>query len=402
MPAFDYRAAKPDGELVHGRMEARSQDELVQRLQADGKIFISATSGEQLQARASKLGDWRASRFDAELFTFELAALLQSGLTLPRALELLADLSESKATAQAVGSLNESVRGGTSFAAALEALEHPLPPFYIGLVKAGEAAGHLDKTLQELATHLQRSRVLRDTLVSALIYPVILLCVALCTLVLMLTVVVPRFAALFADAGEKLPLPTQAVLLMGDFLLHKGWVIVLVIAGGALLVRYMLRFKEKRLLIHKAILSIPLAGSLASRLATARFARTLSTLINSGVPLAGALPYCTDVVSNEAVSQAVTELAREVRAGESLAGAMARADVFPELAHNLVKVGEETGALQSMLEHVATLYESEVERSLKRAVTLVEPAIIVIIGGLVGGMIYSIISAVLAVNEIVL
>ena len=402
MPAFDYRAAKPDGELVHGRMEARSQDELVRRLQADSKIFISARSAEQMQARPSKLGDWRASKFNAELFTFELAALLQAGVALSRALELLANLSESRATAQAVGSLNEAVRGGASFAAALEALDRPLPPFYIGLVKAGEAGGHLDETLQQLATHLQRSRVLRETLVSALIYPIILLFVALSTLVLMLTAVVPRFAALFADAGEKLPLPTQAVLFLGDFLLHSGWVIALVIACVVLLVRYMLRVRDKRLVIHKAILSIPLAGSLASRLATARFARSLSTLINSGVPVAVALPYCTAVVANEAVSQAVEELAREVRAGESLAGAMERAGVFPELAYSLVRVGEETGALQPMLEHVATLYEAEVERSLTRAVTFVEPAIIVIIGGLVGGMIYSIISAVLAVNEIVL
>ena len=402
MPAFDYRAAKPDGEVVHGRLEASSQDELVQRLQADGKIFISARSVDKALNRPSKLGDWRGSKFNVELFTFELAALLKAGVTLSRALELLANLSGSRATAQVVTKLNEAVRGGASFSAALEVLDQPLPPFYIGLVKAGEAGGKLDQTLQELATYLQRSRVLREKLVSALIYPLMLLIVALSTLVLMLTVVVPRFAALFADAGETLPLPTQAVLFIGDFLLQSGWVIALMFGFAALLVRHMLSSRENRLVVHRAILHLPLVGSLASRLATARFARALSTLINSGIPVARALPYCTAVVANEAFSQAVTELAREVRAGESLSGAMARAGVFPELAHNLLKVGEETGALQSMLEHVATLYESEVERLLTRAVTLVEPAIIVIIGGLVGGMIYSIISAVLAVNEIVL
>jgi general secretion pathway protein F len=400
MTSFDYRAAKLDGELVHGRMDVASQDELVQRLQSSGHIFISASPAKERPQQNRNI--FRRSQFDIELFTFELAALMQAELTLPRALELLARVAETPIAAEIVNDLEEAVRGGASFADALEAKSSIFGSLYIAMMRAGEASGQLSKALQQLAKHLERSRQLRETLTSALIYPSILLVVALATLVLMLTIVVPRFAELFADAGQTLPLATRLVVAIGEFLSNYGWLICVVTAGAALLARKALTSPKRLRVLHKGILSLPLVGPIATRVAVARFARTLATLIDSGDPVPKALPYCVNVVGNAALAYAVEEVARAVRSGESLADAMSKVGVFPVLAQNLVKVGEETGSLPRMLGHVADLYENEVKRTVTRAVTYAEPAIIVMIGGLVGAMIYSIISAVLAVNEVVL
>ena len=402
MARFRYKAASASGEVLEGEIEALSQEAVVRRLQSQGHIPIAA---EEVGARSatSLLPQWRRRRVrgqDVAIFTTELASLLESGLALDRALDLLATLSEGAPIGGVVARLQADVRRGLDLSEALQRYPDVFSPFYLNMVRAGEASGALELALSRLAEFLERSRELRETVVSALIYPAIVVAFAAVSIAVILGFVIPRISALFTDAGQALPWMTQLVVAAGAFV-HDWWW-ALVIGSGALYAycRRRLRDPAERAQWDRRMLAMPLLGALIGKLEAARFTRTLGTLLRAGVPLLDAIAIAREVIGNQVVARGVSGVATRVRQGQGLAKPLMDAGVFPGLAVQLVQVGEQTGNLEEMLLRVADIYDREVRTSVKRAIDVMVPLLILGLAVLIAGIILSVLVAVLGVNEL--
>ena len=405
MPRFRYKAANVAGDVLEGELEASNREAAVKRLQALGHIPIRAdevaAAPQKAQVRQPLFRPRKVSRADVAFLTLELATLLDSGLPLDKALEVLGGHTDSAPLRELLSSLQKEVRGGADLSAAMESHPGAFSPFYVNMVRAGEAGGALGAALGRLAEFMEHSRELRDTVSSALIYPVILLVLAGVSVTVLLAFVVPRFADMFAEAGQTLPWPTRVVLTAGHLLQNYGWLLALVIVGGVFLARQQLRDPATRLRWDGFMLQVYLIGDLVRKMETARFARTLGTLVANGVPLLTAVSISREIIGNRVMNQAVGGIANSIREGQGIARPFADAKVFPRMASQLLQVGEETGNLERMLLRLADIYEREVRTSVRRLVALLEPALIVGLGLLIAGIILSILVAILRVNELV-
>jgi general secretion pathway protein F len=401
---FRYKFVDPSGDVQEGEMEGDSQEAVIRRLQEAGHVPIRAdevkAGGYRWGLRLPSLRRNRASRKDIGIFTQQLETLLRAGLPLDRALGLLEGLAESETMANLVQRMQEAVRGGSALSAALEAQHGVFSRFYVSMVRAGEAGGALDTVLARLSDYLERSKELRDTVLSALIYPAILLTVALLSVVILLTLVVPQFSQLFHDMGKALPLPTQVVVSIGDGFRGYWWAILLVLLGAWLLVRRWLDDPVQRVRWDGWLLRMRLIGDLVVRVDVARFSRTLGTLLGNGVPLLTALSIVKEVVGNRVLVQAIDAVAARTQQGEGLAQPLTDTEVFPKLAVQMIRVGEESGRLEEMLLQVADTYDREVQTTVKRLLALLEPVLILTLGVIIAAIIMSILVAILSLNQL--
>ncbi len=405
MAVFDYKAATRSGEVLVGRLECASADEAVARLQALGHvpIRVDRASGEHRGAQhAPRRRRWRRAvgTDSVNSFTQELATLLQAGVPLDRALGMLADLAGQPQFAEIVEDLQTRVRHGASLADALAEHEALFSRFYVNLVRAGEAGGALDTVLVRLAEHLEQAKATRESIMAAMIYPVILVLVAVGAVLLLLTYVVPQFAELFNDVGEALPLPTQVVIAAGDFMQHYGWTLALGFFGCAVLLRRAWRQPKSGRRIEGVLLRLPLLGDLLVKADTARFARTLGTLLDNGVPLLNGVAIAREVLANRLLADRMAGVAEKVKAGGRFSEELAEQAVVPHFAAQMIRVGEESGELTAMLFRVAEVYERGLQSALKRALALLEPALILTLGVVVAGIVLSILLAILGVNQL--
>ena len=402
MTRFRYRAAAASGEILEGELEATSQEMVVRRLQAQGHVPILAeevVGGSPARAGRRRWGSGiRAD--EVGVFTTELTALLESGLALDRALDMLAGLSGERAFGAVVLDLQAHVRRGVDLSAAMERHPAVFSRLYLNMVRAGEATGTLDLALARVSEFLERARNLRETLVSAMVYPALLLAFAGVSIAVILGVVIPKISALFADAGHQLPLITRVVVQVGGFVHDWWWAIAGVVAVVLVYLRQRLREPAVRIEWDRRVLALPLVGELISKYEAARFTRTLGTLLRSGVGLLDAIAIAREVVGNRAIAAGLERVATSVRQGQGLARPLLDAAVFPGLASNMVQVGEETGNLETMLLHVAEIYDREVETRIRRAVDVLGPLLILGLAVLIGTIIMSVLVAVLGVNEL--
>lgn len=403
MAFFRYKASTMTGEVVEGQMEADDRETVVRRLQSQGQIPIRAeevSPSDGVGSAGARRRRGRMGRRQLGVLTLELATLLEAGLPLERALGVLSELADTQSMYDLVARLRSEVRGGSDLSDAMANEPAVFFPLYVNLVRAGEAGGALDVALARLSDFMERSRELRDAVVSALIYPALLAVLAVVAVMLIMALVVPGFAEMFANAGQELPASTQFLVSVGDFLAARWWLLALAAAGTVVYARYLWREPGARLSIDRMLLRLPLWGDFVRKLEVARFSRALGTLLNNGVPLLGALNVAREIVGNTAVGEAVKAVADEVREGQGMARPLRRRDVFPELACHMLQVGEETGQLDTMLMKLADIYDREVRATVSRLVTLLEPAIILGLGLVVGGIIVSILTAVLQLNEL--
>lgn len=405
MAIFSYRAVTATGEAQDGVVEAASEREAGRKLSESGLIVLSmqvktASAKRRQSVQLPSLG--RKAVFgpkEVVLFTRELAVLLKAGLPLDNALGVLGQVSGNAAVQDTVGAVREHVRRGHALSQALG--EHPaFGRFYVNMVRAGEVGGVLDDVLARLAEYLERARALRETVVSALIYPAILLAVAVLSVVVLLVFVVPQFKELFADMGKALPLPTQIVIGAGEFLTGYWWLILGVLAIAVWGGRRALARPETRYRFDAWLLSLPLFGELVLKTEVTRFARTFGTLVRSGVTVADALSISGATATNGVVAESITSTASEVRHGRRISDVLSEQSVFPALALHLVRVGEESGDLEGMLFQVADIFDGEVQAVIKRMLALLEPVLILGLGMLIAGIIISILIAILGVNEL--
>lgn len=401
MSKFQYKAVKLDGEAVEGELEAPDEATVIRHLQGQGLIPLETRSAGGLRARLGRTRRRRLSQKEIGILTRELATLLEAGMTLDRSLQILIDLSDADHLTRVLADLQERVRGGATFSSALEAQEGQFQRLYINMVRAGEASGALDQVLDRLADYLERVAELRQTVTSALIYPSILLFVSGLSVILLLVFVVPQFTVLFQDMGAALPLPTQIVVAAGDLVRNYWWAMLVLLAVVAVILERWLQNEAVRTRLDHRILGLPLFGDLVWKMETARLCHTLSALLKNGLPLLNALNLAKEVVSNRKIAGLLTEASDDLKHGRGLAGPLARLKALPDLALQMIRVGEESGALDGMLAKVAGIYERETRASVQGMLTLMEPVLIIGLGVIVAGIIISILMAILGANELV-
>jgi general secretion pathway protein F len=401
MPVFTYRAADRRGQTVDGVMEAPDARSVIERLHREAFYPIRV----EPHAERGRLGlvptTRRVRPRELLAFTQQLATLFEAGLPLDRALTILEELAPTPRLKTIVTDLVHGVRGGASLSDTL--LRHHPRPFsrlYVNMVRAGEKGGVLEVTLRRLAEFLEARGAFRDAVVSALAYPLVITAVGAGAIVFLMTFVIPRFATIFADLGQAIPLPTQILLNVSGAARAYWWVAPPVVLGAVFAWRTWTSTPEGRLAWDQWVLRLPLFGPLAMKIETARFTRTLGTMLKSGVPVLGAMAVVGDMMSNQAIAGAVTRIAQDVKRGGTIAVSMREHAPFPSLAVHMVRVGEETGRLEEMLLKVAETFEADVRSDLKRVIGLLEPIIILAMGVVVAFIVVAMLLAIFSINEI--
>jgi len=410
MAEFAYKAANAGGGVVEGRIEARSRDEAIRRLVEQGLtpvgVFdraaapVAAAGPAKSSRRRWSVGGDRPTRAEVLALTSELAVMLRAGLPLDGALRVLLGMDHRPPVAALVAQILESVKGGTPLSRALAARTELFGPFYVNMVRSGEASGQLGAVLTRLVEHLERMRALRESVVSALIYPGILLSVAVLSVLAILVFIVPQFEQLFRDAKEALPLATRVVLGAGHLVLDYGVLLLAVIVFGGYAFARWLRSPSGQRWGQARLARLPVLGRVRHEYNLARFTRTFGTLLANGVPILTALGIAGETLEDVQMRDAIKGVAPKVKSGGRLAEALAATGSFEPLAINLVRVGEETGTLDRMVLELATVLDRKVETGIKRGLTLLEPILILGLGLVIAVVIVSILMGILTVNEL--
>ena len=395
MAIFSYRATTMQGTVVEGVIDAADEKTAVERLRNSGIIPLKvSSSGAGLKKKIAL----RASKTDLLTFTTELSALLTAGLPLDRSLNILAEISDNKDTKGVIQSILKSIREGSSFSEAL--LHHPkiFPRIYVNMVRAGEAGGVLDAVLDKLNEFLESSKELKDQVFSAMIYPAILVLVGTTSIVLLLAFVLPRFSVIFADIGKAMPLPMRILLTLSNSMRSFWWLFFLAVIVLWLLFRSYVKSGQGRR--QWDAVKLRLLSDVIRKLETARFCRTLGTLLKSGVPLLQALHNSKDVISNQVIASAIDAVSKGAKEGRGIADPLVAARVLPPLALSMIKVGEETGQLDDMLLKVASTYEKSLKTAIKRFVSFLEPAMILGMALVIGFIVISMLLSIFSITEL--
>lgn len=402
MPLFRYTAIEPSGALGHGEMEAADAASVVAALQRQGLIPVGAKpAGRGLGALTMEFGRGDAlGRAELTNLTRELATMLDAGQDIDRALRFLVETAPNRRVGLLVGRVRDAIRDGAPLATALGRQPRSFPPLYIGLVRAGEAGGTLPATLERLATLMERQRALSSTVVSAMIYPGLLLLAAIGSVTLLLTTVLPQFVPLFQQNGASLPTSTQFLIDVGAAVSAYGlWALLaLVLAGVA--IRSALQRPAARLSADRALLRLPVLGALAREVLAARLTRTLGTLLVNGVPLITALGIAGDTLGNRAGTAAVAAAAQAAKGGAGLSAPLGQAGIMPPRTIHLLRLGEETAQLGPMALRAAEIHEEATRLAVGRAVSLLVPVITVVMGGVIAGIVSSLMLAMLSLNDL--
>ena len=407
MAQFQYRAADGDGRIVEGMIEAPARAQAASRLQERGLIPLRVDApGEGgrsslLNLSLPQLSAWRnrIGKGDLLVFTHEMHTLLVAGLPLDRSLQILGELSTNPEMQRVVGDVLQSVQRGKSLAESLGQHPRVFEPLFVNMVRAGEIGGVLDTVLGRLTEYLERATELRDEVRSAMVYPVILLTTSLASVMVLLVYVLPKFTAIFTQGGAVLPLSARVLVTASEVMRGWWWLGLLVVGFGAAGFVRWVRTTAGRLRWDRFSLEVPLFGDLTRKVAVARFARTLGTLLNSGVPMLQSLDIVREVTGNVVLEAAIDEVKTGVRGGAGVAGPLSHTGVFPALALQMISVGEETGRLDQMLVSVADYFDKEVRGRLKRLTGMLEPILLVFGGLVVGFVVLSMFSAIFSMNN---
>jgi len=392
---FSYRATTMEGAIVEGAIEAADESSAVERLKNTGIIPLKVSAPEEGIGKKFTL---RSSKGDLLTFTTELSALLSAGLPLDRSLNILSGLSESKEMKDIVQSVLKSIREGSSFSDALQKHPKAFPKLYINMIRAGEAGGVLDVVLDKLNEFLESSKELKEHVVSVMIYPSILIAMGGISIIILLTFVLPQFSLIFEELGGSLPLSTRMVLALSSVVKSYWWVCLAAITAGWFLFKNFIKSDSGR--YQWDAFKLKMMGEVIRKLETARFCRTLGTLLRSGVPLLQALNNSKDVINNQVMASAIDAVSAGAKEGKGIAVPLSNANVFPPLALSMIKVGEETGQLDNMLMKVASTYEKSLNTAIKRFMSLIEPVMIAGLGLVIAFIIISMLLPIFSILDL--
>ena len=389
---FAYKVRDQSGKLVEGQLEAEDANLVVGKLRQMGytPIAVEAKHDNKLKADIKIPGlSGRVKMKDVAVFSRQFATMINSGLSLIRSLAILADQTENEELARVIGEVRLDVEKGVSLSAAIAKHPKVFSRLYIAMVRSGEIGGVLDAVLMRLADTIEKQVELRRKIRSAMTYPIVALSICILIATAMLLFIVPQFKAIYADLGGQLPLPTRILISASDML--KKWFPVFIVLGGVgvYLFRRWIKTENGRMIWDRFKLRMPVFGLLTRKTALARFSRTLAALTRSGVGILEALDIVSETAGNEVVSVALRETQSAVKRGDTLARPLEQHEVFPPMVTQMISVGEETGALDEMLDKIADFYDAEVTATVDALTSLIEPLMIVVMGGMVGGMVIS-------------
>jgi type IV pilus assembly protein PilC len=388
MPVFTYKGTNRAGASVAGEMSANNKTELQSllrrqqitptRVSEKGKEFNLPTFGGGVNAK------------ELAIFTRQFSVMIDAGLPLVQCLEILASQQENKTFQKVLTGTRSAVEGGSNLSTAMKQYPKVFDPLYSNMVEAGETGGILDTILQRLSTYIEKNVKLKAAVKSALIYPIGVLSIAGAVIVLLLWKVVPIFATLFAGLGVDLPLPTKIVIALSHFVGSIfGLLIFVGLIAGIFGLKIWYGTPMGRMAMDTLILKLPVLGILMRKIAVARFTRTLGTLISSGVPILEGLDITARTSGNAVVERALTQVRKALEEGKSLTEPLKESEVFPGMVTQMIAVGEQTGAMDAMLQKIADFYEDEVDVAVKDLLTALEPIMIVFLGLVVGGVVIS-------------
>ncbi len=400
MPHFQYSASDQRGRVVKGVLEAEGREDGLAKIRGLGYLPLEITEGAQFSGATGQYRGKRVTQRDLLIFTQQLASLLDAGLQVDRGLAVIVDLAPNEAVKELVSELRRDVQGGVALSDAMQKYPRIFSRFYVSMVRAGEAAGALEGVLRRLGEFLERESELRGYLRASMIYPAIMAVLSLGAVVMLLTMVVPRFVVIFADLGQALPLPTLILVQTSDWVVRYWWVIAVSIAGVFAAARGYVKTGNGRLRVDQWALKLPLLGELIQKTAVSRFARTLATLLSSGVTLPKALRILRDATGNEVLGRALENTVQKVEAGGGLARHLGAEEVFPAMAVHMIGVGEETGNLEGMLEKVANTFDTELRNSIKAALSVLEPALILSMALVVGFIVAAMLLPIVSINSL--
>ncbi|MDP3025182.1 MAG: type II secretion system F family protein [candidate division Zixibacteria bacterium] len=387
MPIFEYKGKTLAGTTVSGELKARDRGEL-EKLLRNNKILVSSVIKKPSSIKLS-FGRKRIKKVHISRFTRQFATMIGAGLPMVQCLEILAQQSDSAGMRKVIGQVKESVQAGTTLAEALSRHKKTFDDLYVNMVDAGEIGGALDSILIRLAVYREKADALVRKVRGALIYPAVILIVAIGATTLMLTYIVPIFAKMFSGVGAELPGPTKFVLGLSQFLRANFLAGLIFFVLAAVGFRFYVRTDQGRLTIDKLLLKLPLIGDLLRKSAISRFTRTLGTLISSGVSILEALDITAKTAGNKVIQNAIKKSVVSIAEGETITQPLKETGVFPPMVTQMISVGEKTGGLDDMLNKIADFYEEEVDAAVSALTSIIEPVVIIFMGGIVGGILIS-------------
>jgi len=401
MKLFAYQARDSSGKILSGVQEAVSEDNAINTLMTRGLMVLSIQqkAGGKVTRRLGHI-----SETDLVLFTRQLATMIDAGLPLMTGLTALFEQADPKKQAglqRVIGELIARVQEGDSFNEAISKHPKVFNRLYISMVKAGESGGLLAEVLDRLSSFLEETARLHKKVKSALTYPIVVVCIAFCITTFLIVKVVPVFGQIFSDFGAKLPAPTQFLMDLSDFIRSQWWVMILIIVGIILGIRYFLHSDAGSKLWDRWKLKMPVFGALVRKICMTRFARTFAQLIRSGVPILEVMDIVGETSGNYVIAQAIKSVRDSVEKGDHLTNAMSRQSIFPPMMLRMVAAGESTGKIDTMLEKMADFWDEEIEATLNALTSLIEPIMIVVLGTIVGGIVVAMFMPIFKLNEIV-
>lgn len=388
---YRYEATDADGERKKGHLSAPSAHQA--RLALLDQQLSVLTLAEKEKFLSLQVGGRRVPRVELMHFTRQLGAFIQAGIPVIDALEAMQDGQENRTLRRIIGEIADALRSGETFLDAVERHPRVFPTFYTGMIQASELTGNLDSTLQQLAGYIERDLEARRKMRSAMAYPAIIFVMALATVVVLTTFVLPRFRSFFDTLDAELPLPTRMLLATTSFLGRWGLLIGLVVVAGVVVAALSRRTYPGRRLQDAALLRLPVLGEAVQYAVIERFCRVLASMVKAGVPLPEALIVATDGTNNRVYQAALGAARDKMLQGDGLARPIRETSLFPVSAVQMLKVGEDTGSLDQQLENAAAFYETELDYKIKAVTTFFEPAILVVVGALVGFVAIALVSA---------
>lgn len=399
---FEYKVRDSSGKVSKGKLEGDSKAIVVQKLRSMGYAPMSVEEVKKggLNTELS-LGPKRVKLKDLAVFSRQFATMINSGLSLLRALSILEDQTENKRLAQVLGQVRTDIEGGMSLSAAMSKHADVFPPIMIYMTRAGEIGGFLDAVLMQLAKNFEAEVKLRGKIKSAMTYPVVVFVMAILAMTAMLLFIVPVFANMFASLGGELPLPTRILVVMSSGLKVIAPVVIVVLIVFTFWWRRHKNDRKVREFVDPLKLRAPVFGPLSQKIAISRFTRNLGTMVSSGVPILQALEITGQTTGNIVIEKAVQDVQDSVRRGESLSKPLVNHKVFPSMVVQMMAVGEDTGALDDMLHKISDFYDQEVETMTEALTSLIEPLMIAVVGGMIGAMIIALYMPIFKVFDLI-
>jgi len=387
---FEYKVRDRSGKLTTGKLDAESQSQVVTKLKSMGYAPISITQanvGMGKEIKIPGMGTKKVKLKDLAVFSRQFATMVNSGLSLLRALTILTEQTENPELARVLGEVRNDIEAGNSLSSGMAKHPDVFPPLMVNMCRAGEVGGFLDSVMLQIAANYEAETKLRGKVKSAMTYPVVVLCIALLAVVGMLLFIVPTFAGLFKTLGGTLPLPTRILVTLSNGLKVGVIPLIVLIIVGLQVWKRVKRKPQVRNVVDPMKLKLPVFGELFRKIALTRFARNLGTMMQSGVPILQSLDIVAETTGNVVLERATRAVQESVRTGESLAKPLTEHPVFPPMVVQMMAVGEDTGALDTMLGKIAEFYDQEVEATTEALTALIEPLMIAFLGGIVGSMI---------------